>query len=279
MAKIRFTLNNLVDIASTITATNEVATLPIENVQDMSRGKIFRTTGTTTTITITFPTTYTVSAVSLGNHNFTAGTNIDIDFFNGTAGSGSNLGGTTSTYVVSAEEAAETDDAITYADIKNINWYKENATTHVLEPIAGARSVTIAIAQGAGLNTTFDVGRIIIGDAVEATYNISYGHYLSFEEPTIQYRTDSGSLRSDMALPYKKLEFNMNTLSETDRQVLQRGFADVGKRRDFTVSVFPCDDTEEKKTDYSGIVKLTRIPRFQEFQHNWYKAKYVMEEV
>ena len=275
MAKIRFTLNNLVDIASTITATNEEATLPITNVQDMSRGKIYRSTGASASITITWPATTTVNTVTLGNHNLPAASTIDINFFDGTAGSGSNLGGTASQYVVSAEEAKETDDAITYADIKNINWYSEDVN-NALDPITGARSVVIAITAASGV---IDIGRIIVGNAIEATYNISYGHNLSFEEQTKQYRTDSGSLRSDMALPYKKFEFNMNTISESDRQVLQRGLADVGKRRDFTVSVFPCDDTEEKKTDYSGIVKLVRVPKFQEFQHNWYKAKYIMEEV
>lgn len=273
MAKIRFTLNNLVDIASTITATNEVATLPIENVQDMSRGKIFRSTTTTSVITITFPTTYTISTFTVGNHNLTLNDTIAYTFYDGINGTGTSLH--SGNFQITSDGAKETASDIIYSDIKNATYYKENAN-NVLEPQTGVRSVVLFVSRASGV---VDIGRIIIGDAVEATYNISYGHYLSFEEPTTQYRTDSGSLRSDMALPYKRFEFNMNTMSESDRQVLQRGFADVGKRRDFTVSVFPCDDIEEKKIDYSGIVKLTRIPKFQEFQHNWYKAKYVMEEV
>jgi len=132
----------------------------------------------------------------------------------------------------------------------------------------------------AGSSTSyFEIGRLFIGKYIQPTYNIGYGHSLSWEETTKQYRTESGSLRSDISVPYRKFDFNLGTITEDDRILLQHEFRNVGLRKDLFVSLFPEDSSQDKKIDYSGIVKMTRIPRFTEFAQNYYKAKYTMEEV
>lgn len=130
-------------------------------------------------------------------------------------------------------------------------------------------------------NTTqeTEIGRVIIGAYVEPTYNLSYGHAISWEEPTKQYRTDAGTLRSDIGVPIRKLKFDLGTINAVDRTTISQVMRTVGKRRDFYLSLFPEDTDEDKKEEYSGIVKLTKIPSISEFAPLYYKSKYEMEEV
>jgi len=143
----------------------------------------------------------------------------------------------------------------------------------------GIRGFKLELLTAGGSVAYFEVGRLIIGKYIQPTYNIGYGHSLTWEESTKQYRTDSGSLRSDNSIPYRKFEFNIGTITEADRIVLQHELRNAGLRRDLFISLFPEDVSLEKKTDYSGIVKMTKVPKFTEFAQNYYKSKYIMEEV
>ena len=68
-------------------------------------------------------------------------------------------------------------------------------------------------------------------------------------------------------------------MTETDRTTIQNALRKVGLRKDFFISLFPEDVDNEKIVDYSGIVKLTKVPRYTEYAPKYYKSKYIMEEV
>ena len=143
----------------------------------------------------------------------------------------------------------------------------------------GIRGFKIDIYKAGGVVSYFEVGRLFVGNYIQPTYNIGYGHSLTWEETTKQYRTDAGSLRSDISLPFRKFEFSLGTITEADRISLQQELRSAGLRKDIFVSLFPEDASNDKKIDYSGIVKMTRVPKFTEFAQDYYKAKYTMEEV
>ena len=124
-----------------------------------------------------------------------------------------------------------------------------------------------------------DIGRLIIGDYIEPAYGLSKNFTISLVEDTKQYRTAGGSLRSDINLPIKKFSFDIGVMSEADRIIMQSNLRSVGKRTDFYISLFPEEGDINKERDYSGIVKLTKIPSYTEFVLNYYKSKYEMEEV
>ena len=169
------------------------------------------------------------------------------------------------------------DDAATNIANNLVYWIVDSNDDELL--INNVKGFRIILKKGTATAINyFELGRLMIGNFIEPTYNISYGHGLSWTEKTKQYRTELGSLRSDRGIPYRKFEFNLNTISEADRVVLQVELANVGLRSDIFLSFFPCNDAD-KGEHYSGIVKMTKIPKFTEFQSNWYRSKYVMEEV
>lgn len=271
--KIRFTLHNQADLVTNLAATTEETTLPAVNMQLTPRSKIWRSTaGTVQSITGTLASAQNITTITVGRHNLTQNSTVEIWLYSGVqSGQLAN-----DSITISAAEAYESASTLEYQDLRNITWYSEDANNDKVD-VTGVNSFRVDI-TGSGMSY-IDVGRLFVGDFIEPTYNISYGHALSYEEQTKQYRTASGTLRSDVALPYKRFNFNINTISEADRAILMEAFADVGKRRDFYMSIYHDPNTEVKSIDYSGIVKLSKIPKYTEIQCSWYKSKYTMDEV
>lgn len=123
----------------------------------------------------------------------------------------------------------------------------------------------------------YEIGRLYLGEYVEPSYNISYGHSISWDENTTQYRSNAGTLHSDIVTRNKKMEFNLNTIPESDRISLQEDLTKVSLSDDFFISLFPEDSS--KQEDYSAIVKFTKVPRLSEFIYGYYKSNYIVEEV
>lgn len=124
----------------------------------------------------------------------------------------------------------------------------------------------------------FEIGRLFIGEYIEPAFNISYGHSITWAENTSQYRPSSGTLHSDIVSKNKEFSFSLNTIPEADRIEIQTQLLEKGLSKDFFISLFPEDSSVDKQVDYSGIVKLTQIPKITEFRSSYYKSDYKVEE-
>ena len=125
----------------------------------------------------------------------------------------------------------------------------------------------------------YEVGRLYLGPYLEPTYNLSSGHGISWSENTTQYRTTSGTLRSDIATTNKAFQFSLVTIPESDRIDLHKQLITKGLSEDFYISMFPGDTSTTKEIDYSGMVKLTKMPKYTNYISGYYKSNFVMEEV
>lgn len=262
--KMRFIFDNYVDSSTLSASPAMVATLPSSNLASPFRSKVARSTSTGyQQITCTFSTTgLSVSGIILGRVNFKTNVTYRIKLYGGAGllhDSGNLTTANITNYGTTGNETAT-----------NIAYWIET-------PVSSVAYVTIDISGGSGMSY-YEIGRLIIGEYIEPTYNLSYNHELSWEENTKQYRTISGSLRSDVALPYRQFSFDIGTIKEEDRELLQDGMKLVGLRKDFFFSIFPNDTTIKKLEDYAFIGKLVRIPSYGEIQHNYYKTKCIIEE-
>lgn len=256
----RFIIDNFAD--TSLLSVNPVVTgdMSVSNLLSNSRAKIFRTNAQgevdkTQDILGNLLPPVDVSAVVLGRHNFPVDTTVTISLYSGFDQTTlvNSYGPTT----ISSTDKTDYVQWITPAD-------------------ANIKSFKISIVLATSIEV--DIGRLIIGNYLEPTYTIDKGYSLTLVEDTKQYRTEGGSLRSDLGIPYKKLTFDISTVKETDRVLIQNNLRRVGMHKDFYISLFP-EDTTNKERDYSGIFKLTKIPIFSEFINNYYKSKYEMEEI
>ena len=303
MSNLRMVVDNHID-TSVLTATNTNTTLTEENLKNVSRAKVTRSLDATTQeISGTFNEEKRVSAVIIGRHNLELNTEYTIELFTNADKTG--LIYTSGSRIVTAEQIGSNLwawgdflwGAVSWGADRQIEAFSPKANlVHWLPDIYSAKSFKITINQPTGSRiipymlgylpvtitpgtTPFEIGRLIMGEYIEPTYNLSFGHNISWTESTKQYRTDAGTLRSDIGLPNRKFEFDIGTMTETDRTVIQNALRKVGLRKDFFISLFPDDPDITKTIDYSGIVKLTKVPSYAEYAPKYYKSKYVMEEV
>lgn len=124
----------------------------------------------------------------------------------------------------------------------------------------------------------FELGRVFLGKYIEPEYNISFGHTISWNENTDQYRPSSGTLQSSISSKNREFSFDLNTISENDRKTIQKELIKCGLSKDFYISIFPEHSSKEKEIDYSGIVKFTKMPAYSEIQNRYYKSSYTVEE-
>lgn len=125
----------------------------------------------------------------------------------------------------------------------------------------------------------YEIGYLLAGDYMSPTYNLSPKHSLEWTENTTQYRPESGTLQSDITTPNKRIEFSLNTIPESDRITLHEELINLGLNTEFFISIFPENSNYDKEADYSGIMKMTKIPKYTEFLPNYYNSKFTMEEV
>ena len=118
-----------------------------------------------------------------------------------------------------------------------------------------------------------------MGEAIDMSIGVSFGHNLYWSENSNQYRTEAGTLRTDIYIPNKIIEFSLGTIYERERSNIQRTLSSIGKRKEFFISLFPQDCIPSRELDYSGIVKMTKVPKYPEFAPNLYSAKYIVEEI
>lgn len=269
----------------------------VDNLKRVARSQVIRTIDTTTLqVKGIFAETTDISAGVLGRHNLPEDARWRIELFSDITLDPGDLIHDTGWLDVSAEQGADTiwpwgdfswgavpwgtkTTGIDFEIPKNLVWWSVDVNGNkVTYTGVLAFRITVDLNIGTGI-TYFDIGRLMIGEFIEPSYNLSYGHGLSWQENTSQYRSASGTLRSDRNNPFRKLEFDLKTIKEDERPTLQHGFRNVGKRRDFFISSFPECVSLDKQEDYSGIYKITRIPKFTEFAAGYFRSKYIMEEV
>ena len=270
---------------------------PVENIINISKSKVFRTLDASDVfITGIFNRNQKASAIVLANHNFPENTRYRIEFFGTNTPEISAPIFTTGYLLLGVSDAYSTTVpwgsvpwgfspwGVSYGEESEIET-KPNLVYWIPTVKEGIKSFRISLSITEGFPGSiayadyFEIGRVYIGKYIEPMYNFSFGHSLTWMENTSQFRTDSGTLRSDFSIPFRKIEFNLATIPESDRQIFQHEFKNIGLRKDFFVSMFPTNAEEEKINDYSGIFKITKEPVYSEIQNNYYRSSLVLEEV
>ena len=287
MNKMRLVTYNYTDISeldSTPTTTS------VQNLKSYNNAKVAELNtaqnGGTVNITMTMGSLAPVTVVVLGRHNFPIGTTVRIKLKDNVGTTVNDSGN------ILIDETNAGSDRILWGSFTwgSVVWGADNLSEEFapsanfvywvdeIDQINTQEILTVDI-QISFPDFIMEIGRLIVGEYIQPTYTISYGHGLSWQENTKQFRKEGNTLRSNIALPSRRLEFSLNTINEDDRAVLQAGLRNVGLRKDLFISLFPTDIDLDKTKDYSGIVKLTKIPAMIEHTNLYYKSKYIMEEV
>jgi len=269
-------VNDLDTSAVTTTATTPTS-LGVDNLKLNSRSRVFRTTNTNDfSIYGNMDSSKLISGVSLARNNFSTDATYRVILYSGENRTGLVLYDSGFVNAVLRigwgvfEWGAQSWGAAQSSGYSQI-------TALWLSPVL-ARSFEIQVSDAGNEAGYIEIGRLFIGFAISPQFNLSFSHALEVVEDTKQYRTDGGTLRSEISLPYRSVNFSLPIITETDRQRLMTAFTKTGLRKDVLLSVFP-DQNNAKEIDYTMVCKFTKIPKYVEIAPNYYKADFEFEEV
>jgi len=254
------TMRILWSIASdswTLTAS-PAAAIAVANLQDASRAKVWRSSGTTLQqIQGTSSTAAQVNCCILDRHNLSSAAKWRLQLY-------SDAAWTTSVYDSGYVDA---NPAIPWGQFSwgydpwgatvYTNW--GFGVAQMWFSSVGAKSFTLTIADTTNTAGYLQAARLMIGPALSCEAAPSYGLGFRWEETTKQTRTDGGTLRSDPASAYRVLNLDLKRFSNSQRSNLSEAYRYCGKRRDIFVSVFEgTGGTVER--DYSFRGKWAAMP-------------------
>jgi len=281
MPNVRIIYPNESDDAVLSAAPALAATLPVGNLQDVSRARVARSVGLPNPQYLrgNFNEVKAISSLALVRHNLTSAATIRLRIWDGL-----NQGGNTiyDSGVVSLGNPQAWGDFTWGVDPWGgdsfSDWPVAFATLW-FTPVTTALSFELQITDLANADGFYEASRLFMGAYWSPTDNMSYGHAMQWDESSTQERTGGGTLRTDGEEPYRRWEFDLAWLTQGERAVLMNIVRRAGLRQDVFLSMFPTE-SGEKERDYAGAGKFVSMPGvIQSSATNWRsRERLVIEE-
>ena len=272
--KIAFIFDNRSDDGSLSATPSPESNLPVSNLKKSNRAYVFRTTSTVDqTIKGTLDGAQNISAFVLSRHNIVGTIRLRLYQDNYQSGGvlydSGNINANTplpwGSFVWGIEAwGVPYDDGLP----RNFVLFFDSVT---------CASFQIDIIDITNTDGYFEINRLFLGQLFQPEYNMSYGLSMQWAEDTAQIRTDGGTLYSEPSTPYRKLNLNLQWLTDSDRAYLSERLRKVGKRTDIFVSAYP-NTADSKYYEYSFVGKFTTMPSQNHVYYNNYSSNYEIEE-
>lgn len=278
MNKMRMLVINEADTATMTVATGtEVPTLPVSNLGVYNNSRIFRSLSRDLTVIVgTLSNIKLLSAVVLWRHNLTNAATFRLELFGGPDATGELLYDSDDIFAAEQKLWTDWDWRIEPVVSSVLDDWAIRYGQHWFEPVF-CQSFRLTIKDPLNPAMQLDITRLYIGRHFEPDVNFSYGNTWEFDSNETQFRTDDGSLFGQEAPQYRKMQFNLEWLSRSDRTELLSAIRNVGRSRDFYISLFP-EEGGQKEVETAFACKFTSYPALDSNFYNNHKTAISVEE-
>ena len=268
MPNLRLIYNNVAD-AATITATTTATGFSVDNLKNTQKTSVHRSTAATVSYTLTWPTAQAINCVALPATNLQAGDTIKLQMY------------TETTDVATVYESPELKACTgrvtalynktalpTYVDFgfggatKTSVWL--TTTYQVKKLVVTLTSATVA---------QIDCARIICGTYWESTRQVNNGIQLGYEDSSEITTTRSGNTYEDRKPISETMQFELEYISDLDRQQLQKLMRSWGSSALIYFCVFP-DNTNPEITQSYSIYGRSESNSLQYQFHKFYNSSF-----
>ena len=216
MARIRF-IHDFVSDAATLTASSTAAALVAANMQRSKKAAVWRSMGTTATVTARWSAAVEVDSFALGWSNLTPGATITIRLF-------ALADDADPVRVVGAATDADIGAGVAQAQA----WFSK----------ISIEKAEIEFSDESNAEGFIEISRLALGRYYEMAYNPRYGSMLGFVDRSKSSRAESGDVRIDWQGAYRTLNIDFGFIRATDAEFLSR-LAVRRRSLPMFVSVFP----------------------------------------
>ena len=271
---LRVIYQNIAD-TSTITASSTAGVTAAVNLQKDAKSLIWRATGTSATLTVSFGGLKTIRGVVLPFTNLTALAKITVTPTGGT--------GTTPITDLLACPYKQTDGWDSAYLPQGANSYAYGSGTYARAWFPTAQTctgVTISISDATNTAGYIEASRLIIGDYWSPTYNTSFGLISAPKSLSSNMRTESGDLVTNRGIQYNTMSFDLTWLNPADRLVFTKILKANGINKGLFISLFPdASEDYDKEQTFQIYGKLTQVPDLTHSMYTMYASKVDLEEI
>jgi len=227
-------------IGATLTGSSETTGFPVENIQHPFKTKQWKTTGLTTeSVIFNLGSAISIDTIAIINHNFNQFTT------------------TAPTITIDSNSSNSFPN---HADTLTINT-TTNLVDYSLTNSGGSFQYwKLSMTGGAGLDTTYDIGRIMLGAKYQPAKSYDIGIERTLIDFTEHERSIGGQLHSDIKELFNRLTMSFSYISLTDRDAIVTMFDLVRTNKDIILTTDTTSTALINSNTYYG--KFASMPTF-----------------
>lgn len=269
---LRIIYQNVADLsATTIIASTTAGTTTTANLKVDTKSKVWRSTSTTATLTVTLPSAKIIGAVILPFCNLTSESRISV---------------TIDSVLVVDNILAAPYQALGGWDWGalplGVNAYSYGSGTYARAWFAQQSGTVVVISITDTNNTAgyLECSRLIIGPYFSPIYNTSFGMGVGSKDLSNHERTESGDLISNRGIRYSSMTFDLKYLTPADRLQFTSILRGGGLPVPLFISLFP-DNSEDyaKEQVYQIYGKLSQLSAITHPIFGIYSTTIEIEEI
>jgi hypothetical protein len=276
---LRIIYQNLADTATLVASSTQGTSTPVTNLQKDPKGSVWRSIGSSASITATLATAQSIGGVVLPFTNFTSNSaTLTVAGYSGSAGTGTLLYTQSGTCCPWNTLGLSTGSPNTYA-------YGGGTCARLwLSTVNQAISVaSIVITISAPGTDYIEVSRLIVGKYWSPVYNTGYGMTATIKDLSTHDRTESGDLVTQRGPRFNALSFDLAYLAPADRIQMTKLLLGNGISKPLFVSLFPDNDSTtnyyEMERAHQIYGKLMQTPGISYHTLDMYSSQIELEEV
>lgn len=245
MSKLRIVYNNAASRANVFSASTTAGSLVAGNMLTESKSEIHRSTSTSVTYNIQWPSNETVGNVTLPCTNLSSTATIRVRLYDVSDVLRADSGVVTAVPGYNLDLVGQTHNvnlfAIGYVS-KTAVWFTTQQTI--------IRKCTIDIVDTSNAAGFIDCSRIVVGEYWESTYHVENGIQLLSTDDSSTSVTNAGELVTDIGFIRDKANFNFSLLPEVDRAKISKIIKYVGTKKNLLVSILTGDTASIAEQDF-----------------------------
>lgn len=276
---VRIIYDNAAD-RGTLTASSTAGVLTVANLRDDKKSSVWRSTGTTATLTLEWATPETISGVVLPFCNFTASATIRLKGYVGTGPF--NLVMDTGNVVAAPNGTFGIFNWGSSAIGVNTYAYGGGTYGRIWVPIYDIKSLTkleIIIIDTANTQGYIECSRLVAGVHWAPKYNVGYEIPVTLNDASSSFRNDASDLITEIGPQYKSLSLGLSNMINLDRTKLLSILRGNGKSKPLFISVFPNDFDTDKEQTYQIYGKLANAGSINYINLIQYTSQIDIEEI
>lgn len=245
MANLRIVHNNATDRAATLVASTTAGSLAASNLQTNLKSEVWRSTSTTSTLTLTWANAETLACVALPLCNLTSAATIRAQCYTNT-GDASPVLDTGAALACPTSASYGNDYGVTGANNAfvrggaNTFAYGGGAYAGVWFNAVAVKKVVITITDTTNPDGYIEASRLVVGTYWTPERNVAYDSpKVTVVDSSKNERSEAGDLITDRGIMFRRLEFDLAVMTNADRDSMWRILRKNGMSIPVFVSITP----------------------------------------